>query len=370
MMFFIRSFALVLAMASVATATAAVPAKAVEPVVVRELAPVESLSTAGIAVVWQEKLPLKVGETASSLDALGGNLYVLTSTNYMFALGGSDGTQLFADAIAAHGLELLPLTERGKAIMVMTGSSLRKLDKTNGKEMDRLTVPFGVVAVPAANDNFYYLAADDGKIHAYSVADRVELFKAAADRGSLITNVVASNAFVIFTTNKGEIVSMQPDVPAQKWRYDASGAIKGRISLDAMDAYISSVDTNVYKFDARTGTILWNYMAGAALDEGPQVTASAVYQYAGGNGVYALDKKTGKVLWQAKDGRGLLTEVGGKAYLISRSQSLIVVDNATGKRLFEVSMPGADRYAANVADGLIYVGSAATGRIACLKPKN
>ena len=328
----------------------------------------ELLANAGIATVWQEGLPLKTGERVDTINLLGDGVYVLTTTNYIFGLNAATGGYRFADRIAAYGLELLPLSRTGDTLNVMTGSSLRGFDATTGKETGRLTVPYGVVAVPARNETHSYLAADDGKVYAYDASDGVMAFKAAVDSGSLVTNVAAKNDCVVFTTNKGAIVAMAPDGPVQKWRYDAPGAIKGRVTLEGGDLYVSGMDTNVYRFNVATGKIVWNYMAGAQLENGPRVTSSTVYQYADNNGVYALDKKTGKVLWQAKDGRDLLAEHKGKAYLISKSQSLIIVDNVTGKRIGEVSMPGVDRYASNVAGEMMYIGSSATGRVACLKP--
>jgi outer membrane protein assembly factor BamB len=329
---------------------------------------VELLSDAGIQTVWQDGLPLKEQERLASVNLLGDGVYALSSTNYLFAFNASTGAHRFADRIAAPGLDLLPLQRNNGTLRVMAGSSMTGFDATTGKEQRKLSVPFGVVAIPAANDTHYYLAADDGKVYAYDASDRVLAFRAAADQGSLMTNLAATNECVVFTTNKGAVVAMEPDKPALKWRYDSPGAIKGRIVLDGGELYLSSMDTNVYKFDAATGRILWNYMAGAQLDSGPCVTASVVYQFAGDNGVYALDKKTGKVLWQVKDARGLLAEQKGTAYLMGRDQSLIVVDNATGRRIREVNMPGVDIYASNVIDGMIYVGSAATGKVACLKP--
>jgi outer membrane protein assembly factor BamB len=326
------------------------------------------LAKAGIGTVWQVALPLKSNEKLGTIDALGDGVFVLTTTNYLFGLNAADSGMMFADRIAAQGLKLLPLDRRGDGLVVVTGSSVRRLDVRSGSEKSRITVPFGVVAKPATNEKFYYLAADDGKVYVYDANDRVLVFKAAADRGSLMTNVSATNEYVVFTTDKGVIVAMEPGRPSQLWRYETSGAIGGRITLEGGSVYVSSMDTNVYKFDARTGRIVWNYMAGSQLLDGPKVTASAVYQFAGDNGIYALDKKTGKVLWQEKDGMDLLVEQKGKAYLISKNQSIIVVDSATGKRTGEVNMPEVDMWTSNVTDGMMYVGSASTGKIACLKP--
>jgi hypothetical protein len=334
-----------------------------------ELVSADLLAKADIETVWQVSLPLKSKERLGSIDALGDGVFALTTTNYLFGLSAAGGEMRFANRIAAQGLELLPLDWSGDELIVVTGSSMRMLDVKSGKEKrGPMKVPFGVVAKPATNDRFYYLAADDGKIYVYDANDRVLVFKAAADRGSLITNAVATNQYVVFTTDKGAIIAMEPSKPAQMWRYDASGSIGGRITLDGGSVYVSSMDTNVYKFDAMTGKIVWNYMAGSQLMEGPKVAASAVYQFAGDNGIYAIDKKTGKVLWREKDGRDLLAEQKGKTYLMSKNQSLIIVDNATGKRIGEVGLPGVDEWAAGVTEGMMYVGNAATGKIACLKP--
>lgn len=367
MMSYVRVLLLSVVCASVAVAATPKEVFQTEPAGI--LASADVLSAAGLQVVWQQRLPLKVTEKLQSVKVMDDGLYVLASSNYLFGLKAADGSQLFADSVAPHGVRLLPLIQRGDAFLVMTGSSLKKLSLTNGKEVGSLNVPFGVVAKPAANSTYYYLAADDGRIYAYEIADRVLVFKAATDAGSLITNIVATDSLVVFTTDKGAIVGMDPGKPVRKWRYDASGAIRGSVAQDANDIYVSSTDTNVYKFDAMTGRILWNYMAGARLEEGPCVTATAVYQFAGDNGMYALDKKTGKVLWQEKDGRGLLAEKAGKAYLMGRGQSVMVIDNATGKKLFEVAMPGADIFAANTDNGMMYVGNSATGQMACIKVK-
>lgn len=328
----------------------------------------ELLASAGVQTVWQDTLPLKDNEKLASISLLGDGVYVLTNANYLFAMNAATGAYRFADRIAVPGLELLPLQRMNGTLNVMAGPSLTGVDAVTGRKLRELVVPYGVVAVPATNDAHYYLAADDGKVYAYDATDGVLAFRAAADAGSLMTNLAATNDCVVFTTNKGAVVAMEPDKPALKWRYDAPGAIKGRITLEGGNLYLSSMDTNVYKFDAATGRIIWNYMAGSQLESGPCVTASTVYQYAGDNGVYALNKQSGEVLWQVKDARGLLAERKGIAYLIGKNQSLIVVDNATGRRVREVNMPGVDMYASNVTGEMIYVGSAATGRIACLKP--
>ena len=328
----------------------------------------ELLSSAGVQTVWQDVLPLKGGERLGTLKLLGDGLYVLTTSNYLFAMNASTGVYRFSDRVAPAGFNLRAIQRVDGMLSFMAGSSMIGLDAVSGKELRRITVPYGVITAPAINSTSYYLGADDGKVYAYHRSDGVLAFRAAADPGSLMTNLVATDDCVVFTTDKGALVAMEPDRPVLKWRYNSPAPIRGAVILQGNEVYLAGMDTNIYKFDAATGRIIWNYMAGSQLSTGPRVTASVVYQYAGHNGVYALDRNTGKVLWQTRDAADLLSEHNGKAYLISRNQSLIVMENATGGRIRQVNMAGVDVYASNLTDGMIYVGSSTTGRIACLKP--
>ncbi|HSV26704.1 MAG TPA: PQQ-binding-like beta-propeller repeat protein [Sedimentisphaerales bacterium] len=328
----------------------------------------ELLSNAGIQTVWQNVLPLEGGEKFSTFDRLGDGLYVLTTTNYLFAMNASTGAFRFAERAAPAGFSLHQMQRVDGMLSFVAGSSMIGLDALTGKELRRITVPYGVVTTPAINSKFYYMAADDGRVYAYYRSDGVLVFQASADPGSLMTNLVATDDGVAFTTDKGAVVAMAPDRPVLKWRYNSPAPIKGAIVLQDDAVYVAGMDTHIYRFDAATGRILWNHMTGSQLSTGPRVTASVVYQSAGHNGVYALDRRTGKVLWQNRDAADLLSEHNGRAYLISRNQSLIVMENATGRRIHEVNLAGVDVYASNLADGMIYIGNSTTGKIAGLKP--
>ena len=97
----------------------------------------DTLAKAGIATVWQTALPLKNKnkEKLDTLDVLGDGVFALTTTNYLFSLGAADGGLLFADRVDVDGVKLLPLDRSGDALIVVTGSSVKRLDVKSGKDI-------------------------------------------------------------------------------------------------------------------------------------------------------------------------------------------------------------------------------------------
>ena len=97
------------------------------------------------------------------------------------------------------------------------------------------------------------------------------------------------------------------------------------------------------------------------------MTKTAVYQYVRSKGLTAIDRRDGSVLWSLAEGLGLLAEVGSKAYVITKNETLTVMDNVAAKKLYSVNFRGVRRFAANTVDSKMYIADE-RGRIACLQP--
>ena len=107
-------------------------------------------------------------------------------------------------------------------------------------------------------------------------------------------------------------------------------------------------------------------MAGM-LRTSPRVTRNVVYQQVYSKDITAIDKYSGSILWSLPDGVDLLAEYNGKAYVITKEQTLVVMENSTGRKLYSVNFRGISKYTSNTIDSKIYVADE-IGRIACLKP--
>jgi len=92
-----------------------------------------------------------------------------------------------------------------------------------------------------------------------------------------------------------------------------------------------------------------------------------LYQYVWGKGLTALSRTDGQLQWKVPGGLELLSEKGGKSYVITEDQKLVVMDNIQCKELYTVNFSDVTRYVSNTEDSRIYIGDD-SGRVACLEP--
>jgi outer membrane protein assembly factor BamB len=126
--------------------------------------------------------------------------------------------------------------------------------------------------------------------------------------------------------------------------------------------YTASVDSNLYAFDARTGTILWKYaFSSSGYIPSPSVFNGVVYVAA--CDLYALDAKTGKVLWKYTTGACVGTSpvvVNGVVYV--GADNFYAVDAATGTLLWKYISSVYIASTPAVADGVVCFGSGEYGQ--------
>jgi outer membrane protein assembly factor BamB len=246
-----------------------------------------------------------------------------------------------------------------------------QVDPDSGVESITVNLGKGMTCPAARNSSHFYLAGVDNRLHVLRADDRVQTFEVAADSDSTITSVLADDYFVIFATAAGEVISLVPNRPNRLWQFNAFDAIAGPVVRDYMSLFFASKDTNVYRLDMVPGPerrrLVWKYQAPGVLEEAPRVTQTVVYQHVRSKGVVAIDKQAGSLLWSAPGGLDLLAESRRKAYVITEAGTLVVMDNATGKKLYDVNFAGILKYAANAVDDKIYIADK-RGRMACLQP--
>lgn len=328
------------------------------------------LEQAGLKTAWQLTLPLKDQEKFVSVTLLGNRLYLRSDQNYLWSLDRAKGNVVFSRSVAPQGIPMLGLVAYEDTLVSVIGNKLVEMDSNSGQERRVSALDLSVVAPPARNSQFFYLAAADRRLHVLQAQNLVQTFPVTADDDSLITTILADDSFVAFGTNAGDLVGMAPDTPTKLWQFKATEAVAGPIVRDGSTFYFASTDTNVYRVDVAEGTgatLAWKYQAEAVLDRAPLVTRDFVYQYAEGRGLTAIAKQTGKAAWSLPEGLDLLAEAGGKAYVISKNRTLAVMDNAAGKKLFSANFAPVTHHAANTADAKIYIMDE-TGRVACLEP--
>ncbi len=330
----------------------------------------ELLDHAGLRQLWQQQLPVKKGEDLATMTLLGDRLYIRSDRNYMWSLDRVKGGVVFSRSIAPRGVPVLGLVAYGNRLITVIGNQLVELDEDTGIEQRVSDLELSIIAPPVRNSQFFYVSAADRRLHVLRAKDLVRVFQVAAENDSLITTVLADENVVVFGTDAGNLVAMLPDAPRKLWQFDAPEAISGPVQQDDNSFYLASMDTNVYRVDMvdiTTEALIWKHQTEAVLDRAPRLTDGFVYQYAPGRGLNAIAKQTGRAVWSLPEGVDLLSEAGGRAYVITRLKTLAIMDNTAGRKISSVNFAPVTDHAANTADARIYIADE-TGRVACLEP--
>lgn len=331
----------------------------------------ELLEHANLKILWENKLSIKNNERLEQLFILGNSIYAISNKNYMVSLNKENGDIIFRRIVAPEGLPVAGLKLYEDDLISIVGTKLIEIDPKTGNQLKADDVGF-VIACPAArNSSYFYLSGADKRLHTLRAEDKVQIFKVAADNDSMITSIIAHDISVIFGTDAGNVVSIAPDRPIKQWQFDASGGIAGPIIRDGTSLFFASKDTNVYRVDM-VGLPLkrqlnWKYQTAGVLDKEPRVTQQVVYQYVLGKGLTAIDKESGQFMWSVPGGVDLLAESKGRAYVITKNRTLVVMDNLAAKKLYSVNFAEVTRHTANTIDSKIYIADE-DGRIACLQP--
>ncbi len=333
----------------------------------RHLVSPKLLEAANLRILWENKLPIKAGESLERLFILGNRIYVLSDRNYMVSLHREKGHVIFSKPFATAGLPVVGLELYRGELFSVVGNELVEINPEFGAKLSSKRLRFGVVCPAARNSSYYYLGGVDRRMHALRAEDKIQVFEVSAENDSVITSIVADENFVVFATDAGNVLSIPADRPKQLWSFDASDSIAGQIVRDSSSLFFASKDTNVYRINVRTGRFVWKCQTAAMLERGPRVGEKVVYQYVRDKGLAAIDKENGELIWQWPEGVDLLAESGRKAYVITNTGKLVVMDNKKAKQLYSVNFAGVSRYATNVADSKIYIADEG-GRIVCLEP--
>jgi outer membrane protein assembly factor BamB len=327
----------------------------------------ELLEQAELEILWENKLPIKMGESLERLFILGNRIYGLSDQNFMVSLNREKGNVIFSRSITDIGLPVVGLELYKDELFSVAGNKLVEINLESGAERSAKRLGFGVACPAARNSSYFYVGGIDRRMHALRSEDKVQVFEVAAEDDSMITSIVADEDFVVFATNTGSCVSIMPDRAKRLWQFNAADGIAWPIVRNAKSLFLASKDTNVYRLNARTGKLVWKYQAGAMLEKGPRVTERIVYQYVRDEGLVAIDKESHERIWQLAEGVDLLAEADGKAYVITNVGTLVVMDNKKAKQQYCVNLAGVSKHASNAADSKIYIADK-EGRIACLKP--
>jgi outer membrane protein assembly factor BamB len=319
----------------------------------------ELIQEAGWTNNWQLNLPLKQHEQIDRMAVLGPDLLLMTDSNVMFCIDRETGRTRFTKQLSASRLPVQKPFFYDNQYWFVVGSEMLVFAPAVGdfvikEKIDR--IGSGAKCGLARNKDFIYISGSDNRLHAINVDGFWQQFTATADNDSAIVSVVATDEIVVFATQAGNVVGMNPTKPEKRWQFDTTGEIKGQLVLDGKDIYVGSFDTKLYKLSLE-GKLLWSapFHSGAPIRDSFTVGSDVIYLYNEMNGLYGINKQTGKAIWQVPSGKAMICETAEKGFVFVTPGIVKVMDNRAGKELYSVNFSGVQQYAMNTTDSTMYV---------------
>lgn len=190
---------------------------------------------------------------------------------------------------------------------------------------------------------------------------------------------------VIFGSEDGTVYALGTLKGGEKWRFRASGAVKGAVAHWRGRLYFATYGGRVYCIRARTGKLIWmKSTAGLALGRGgnfyatPTVAFGRVYIGNTDGKVYSFSARTGKVAWTHTTGNYVYAATAAAdtpktrptIYVGSYDQNFYALDARTGRVKWRFPAGSPISGAPTVIGSVVYFSTLRTNRTFGLDIRN
>jgi len=344
-----------------------------------------SLEQAGLQTYWRAKIKLRFRERITRLDLLGDILYCLTNSGQLVAIDAKRGLIKWTYMVDATKKETIyrpshpPLkvvlrvgvgeerkAKTFNAVVFNTVTRLIVLDRDTGQEMRNVELQLPANSSGASDGINEYLGSVKGLFHSFDLDKGVHGWTRKTD--DMITAPVVYHNEHVYVGGEDHFFHVVTAGPWGRtvWKQELGGAIVAEFAVGPEGCFVPCEDGKLYAFHALTGEKLWEpFVCRAPLLDPAQVGRKAVFTYARGDKFYAVNITNGAELWSDPDDRLVLAVIGEDAYILDKDRNLRVIDEATGKIKFVVSLSKLGLFALNTRVPAVFA-SSDSGWVICI----
>ncbi|MFO0838698.1 MAG: PQQ-binding-like beta-propeller repeat protein [Phycisphaerae bacterium] len=333
--------------------------------------PNSGLDAAGFVKLWQLRLPLEPGQQVADAYSVDEALYVATKDGYVYALDIDTGALRWMHQVTTGGYRVLRPCHVGDRVIFVTASQSTQYDRLTGEPIRRTNLRYPAGSGLVGDNGQYFFGSLNRRFYCLGVNDDFETWKSGTN-GSIVSTPALHGEVLYVASDDGGVYSCFTADKRFHWQSATTGANTADLVADERGVYVASRDRSLYLFDQQFGKVVWRARLSGPLTEAPSVTTEVAYQFESLDGLVAINTAVldvqERVRWKLPRGRALLTVHENNAYVLSRQESILVVDNVDGNLISEIPAAGFGIPAPRPADALIMLGSA-DGRLFAAKPK-
>jgi len=290
----------------------------------------------------------------------------------------TNGFENVLDTNSARSLDLLwkswlgaqthssPTVAKGIAYIGANGGKLHAIVAATGVEKWTATTGNDVYSPPTVSDGVVYIGSVDGKLYAFNAYTGAPKWSVPAPGFILCAPTVVNGVVYVGTANR-TVNAFDAATGAQLWSQPTAASVFSSPAVVGGTVYIGSDDGKLYAYDAVSGAPKWNFVTGARVYSSPAVANGMVYVGSADGHLYALDT-AGNLVWSVSMGQVFASPaIANNTVYIGDYDGNFRAFNATnGAVLWTTNIGALIASSAAVANGVVYVGSNASGRIYAL----
>jgi len=294
------------------------------------------LTRRGFQRVWYVQAPLPFGETVERAAFRGRRLYVGTSSGKLVAVDADNGKLLWVCDTGMDARYWFPPAVAEKAVMMLHGNTLLRIDPETGKAEWRWKLDFVANTAPIVDPDAKHVVVggSDGKTYSLRVDDiRRWVEWSYMTGGEINGSPVRVADYVLFGSVDRKLYACGHREGYVNWSYRTDAPITAGAAGLGSNVVVPSTDFGLYCLDAIRGKRIWKLQCAEALNDTPTIICTDIYQRCVGNGLYRIDGVTGKAAWHRKDLDRFVSASRDRIYALDLQRRLVVVDRETGRDL-------------------------------------
>jgi eukaryotic-like serine/threonine-protein kinase len=246
--------------------------------------PVES-SVQGIKPLWTFECE---DEIRGSPAFENGILYTGAYDNNLYAINAADGSFLWKYATDG-GIVTKPVCAENMIFIGSEDHRIHAIMSRSGKLAWTYYTDGPIRSSSRIAENHLFFGSDDGFLHAVNINSARRAWRVEAS-GPIRSSPFIANDLVYFGCESGEFlcVDFRGDV---KWRFKAKRAITSSPVVSQGVAIFSSVDSQLYSLDAKSGWLIWRFRMGKGSISTPCRIENLIFVGSADGFIYCVDAK-------------------------------------------------------------------------------
>ena len=159
-----------------------------------------------------------------------------------------------------------------------------------------------VVSRPAISDNIIYFGSEDHHLYAVSLITG-QLIWYYTTQGPVRSSPAIANGILYFGSDDGFLYAVNVLTNQLEWRFESGGEIRSSPVVAADHIYFGN-DLGDFYCLTTSGQIKWRSKTKRSIMGSPVVSRGTVYFTSLDSQIYALDAKSGWVIWRFRMGKG------------------------------------------------------------------